>query len=103
MKPTNTTSKDISWRAKPHFQAALAAFGTWYESTTGCACCVSRESGVWHLSVSHPKRLPTWDEMRSARERFTPDDVTMAVLLPPSAEYVNMHETCMHMYQIFPE
>jgi hypothetical protein len=29
-----------------------------------------------------------------------PDDVTMAMLLPPSGEYVNIDEKCFHLYEI---
>jgi hypothetical protein len=65
----------------------------------------------WHLSISHrtseatpqPGRYPTWDEIKEARYRFVPDGVTMAMLLPPKAEYVNVHETCFHLWEIEPE
>lgn len=55
---------------------------------------------LWHLSISHPRRYPTWDEVADARYRFTPDRVTMAILLPPSAQYVNFHPTTFHLWQV---
>lgn len=63
---------------------------------------------LWHLSISHrtsgarpqPGRYPTWDEIRDARQRFIPDEVTVAMLLPPEAEYVNVHATTFHLWQI---
>lgn len=63
---------------------------------------------LWHLSISHrtneahprPGRYPTWDEIRDAREQFIPDDVTVAMLLPPSSEYVNVHNTTFHLWEI---
>lgn len=63
---------------------------------------------LWHLSISHrdcappyePGRYPTWDEIREARERFIPDAVTVAMLLPPKAEYVNVHQTTFHLWEI---
>lgn len=61
---------------------------------------VSLEPIGWHLSISHPRRYPTWDEIADARYRFIPDEVTMAMLLPPRGEYVNVHETCMHLHQV---
>lgn len=69
---------------------------------------VGREPPGWHLSISHrtnemrprPKRYPTWDEIADARYRFCPDDVTMAMLLPPREEYVNLHETTFHLHEI---
>jgi hypothetical protein len=74
---------------------------------------VGRELGhlggpKWHLSIRHrtnedkpqPGRYPTWDEIKDARYRFVPDGVTMAQLLPPKAEFVNLHETCFHLWEI---
>lgn len=67
----------------------------------------------WHLSISHrsnvlgdardvplPGRLPNWDEIKDARYRFCPDQVYMAMILPPRSEYVNLHPTVMHLYEI---
>ena len=65
---------------------------------------------MWHLSISHrtneerpqPGRYPTWDEIADARYRFIPDEVTVAMLLPPRAEYVNAHATTFHLWEIEP-
>ena len=64
----------------------------------------------WHLSISHrtnahppqPGRLPTWEEIAEARYRFVPDEAQMALFLPPRAEYVNVHETTMQMWEVPP-
>ncbi len=74
---------------------------------------VGQEAGKWYLGISHrlsivvpgtglpaPGRLPTWEEIREARYRFLPDDLTFALLLPPSAEYVNLHPTTMHLWEL---
>lgn len=74
---------------------------------------VQLEPGGWHLSVSHrgltldprtlapaPGRLPTFLELKDARYRFCPDDVTMAMIFPPSSEWVNVHPTTLHLHQI---
>src|SRR5262245_6997802 len=55
---------------------------------------------LWHLSISHPDRYPSWDEIADARYLLCPADVTMAMLLPPSERYVNVHEHVFHMWQI---
>ena len=47
-----------------------------------------------------PGRLPTWEEIKDARYLFIPNEVTMALLLPPKEEYVNIHETTMQMYEV---
>ena len=57
---------------------------TRWESSSGCVAFAGVEGWRWHVSVSHPRRVPSWDEMRTAREAMTPDEVTMAMLLPPA-------------------
>jgi hypothetical protein len=54
----------------------------------------------WHLSMSHPSRYPTWDELKEARYRLLPDEIYMAQLLPPKADYVNLHENCFHLHEL---
>ena len=67
---------------------------------------VSIDDGQWHMSISHktmdnkPGRYPTWDEIRDARYRFCPENKTMAMLLPPRSEYVNIHETTFHLWEL---
>src|SRR5262249_54117612 len=55
---------------------------------------------LWHLSISHQSRYPNWDEVADARYELVPDEVTMAMLLPPKADYLNVHEHCFHPWQI---
>lgn len=64
---------------------------------------VAVEEGAWHLSISHPSRYPTWDEIKEARYRLLPDEIYMAMILPPSGEYVNVHENCFHLWEVPPE
>jgi hypothetical protein len=59
-----------------------------------------RETKCWHLSISHPHRYPDWDVIADARYSLTPDEVTMAMILPPKEEYVNVHKNCFHLHQI---
>jgi len=56
----------------------------------------------WHLSISHPDRYPTWDEIKAARYELLPDEVTMGMLLPPKGEYVNVHPNCFHLHEVTP-
>lgn len=65
------------------------------------------DSPRWHLSISHrtnthppqPGRYPTWDEIKDARYRFMPGNITVAMYLPPEDEYVNVHETTFHLWE----
>jgi len=66
---------------------------------------VTSDDGAWHLSISHTidgkaGRYPTWDEIADARYRFTPPNATMAMLLPPPGEYVNLHATTFHLWEL---
>ncbi len=66
----------------------------------------------WHLSIAHVSkvldcagqsvlaRLPSWEEIKEARYKFCPDNLCMAMILPPKSEYVNLHPTTMHLYEI---
>lgn len=53
----------------------------------------------WHISISHPERYPSWDEIMYYRYRLCPKDITMVMYLPPLNEYVNLHEHCFHLHQ----
>jgi len=64
---------------------------------------VGLEGGSWHLSISHPERYPTWDEIKTARYDLVPHHLTMAMLLPPPDEYVNVHLNCFHLHQLLPQ
>ena len=66
------------------------------------------EPDGFHLSISHrlsdgtrrPGRYPTWDEIKDARYRFGPLDKTLAMLLPPQSDYVNVHDTTFHLWEV---
>lgn len=66
----------------------------------GCRVFVSQQRAGWHLSISRENRLPSWEEVRDARYELVPDEATMALLLPPRSEYVNVHEFCLQLYEI---
>lgn len=70
--------------------------------------------GGWHMSISHADktlvspsghmvpggRVPTYEEIKEARYKFCPNEIYMAMILPPREEFVNVHPTTMHLYQI---
>ena len=51
-----------------------------------------------HISISHPSRYPTWDEIKEARNRFMPRDRDGFMVLPKKGEYVNIHQNCFHIW-----
>lgn len=57
---------------------------------------------LYHLSISRPNRHPSWDDIKAARYRLLPHDLTFGVLLPPPEEYVNVPEQdhVFHAWQV---
>ena len=73
-----------------------------YKINTWLHVIVTRDGkkALWHMSVSHPRRYPTWDEIREIRYAILPDNITMGMLLPPIAQYVNLHPNCFHLHEV---
>jgi hypothetical protein len=71
-----------------------------FTTDTGLLVLCGIENGRWHLSVSHPTRLPTWEEVKQLRYELMPKDKNMAMILPPEKDYVNIHEFCFHLFEI---
>lgn len=118
-RPRTTRSRGLGTLREVETSSLLAAVpGThraYVAAPSGCRVIVAHEPArlapagiwlppdellIWHLSISHPHRYPTWDEIADARYALVPEDVTMAMLPPPPGEYVNEHESCFHLWQI---
>lgn len=67
-----------------------------------CRVVVAQEGAElrWHLSISHPWRLPTWDEINAARDELIPADVWLCQPMPPKAYWLNIHQHCLHLWEI---
>jgi hypothetical protein len=52
-----------------------------------------------HVSVSHPNRCPTWDEMNFIKGVFWSDYETVIQYHPSKKHYINNHKTCLHMWK----
>jgi hypothetical protein len=52
-----------------------------------------------HLSISHPRRQPSWNEIKEIKYQLLPD-VDMTIALPPEKEYVNIHNNCFHIFEV---
>jgi hypothetical protein len=81
-----------------HFLAADRGFRAY--AARGLLVKTSTDGGRRHLSISHPRRYPTWDEIRDARYDLMPDVPCMAMILPPKGDYVNYHPNCFHLWEI---
>lgn len=65
-----------------------------------CNIIISIDNGEWHLSISTPTASPSYNEIKAARYKYIPDNVTMAQLFPPSEEFINIHPYCHHLWEI---
>lgn len=54
----------------------------------------------WHLSIAHPWRLPTWDEIKRARADLLPADVHFCQPMPPEKYWISVHNYCLHLWEI---
>ena len=86
---SNTSDKEL-----------VEGFAEWEYKGVPFLVCRTKENGLWHLSISHRSRDLTYEEIKAARYALLPDDVHMAMIFPPKAEFVNLHPYCFHLYQI---
>jgi hypothetical protein len=68
----------------------------------GCILYVTRDDGLLHLSISRKDRLPSYDELKAARYQFMADVPYVAQLFPPQEDFVNVHEHCLHLWELSP-
>lgn len=72
-----------------------------------CRVIVSRDpmhgEYRWHISISHPTRYPTWDEIKTACYGIDAlDGLLLAQILAPGdgSEWVDIHKNCFHLYEV---
>lgn len=67
-------------------------------------CVEETEHGkLRHVSVSHPSRYPTWEEIKEVKYHFFKDDEDAIMVLPRKSDnmlYVNIHPNCFHLWQL---
>lgn len=51
-----------------------------------------------HVSTSRKDRLPSWEDLRDVKNLFVGLDRRAIQILPPQAEYVNMHPNVLHLW-----
>jgi hypothetical protein len=51
-----------------------------------------------HVSCSRPSRLPSWGDIREVKDAFIGRERRALQVLPPAAEYVNIHPNCLHLW-----
>ena len=52
-----------------------------------------------HVSVSTPKKIPTWKQMCQVKALFWGPEDCVIQYHPPSSEYINIHPNCLHLWR----
>jgi len=55
----------------------------------------------WHMSINHPERYPTWDEVAAAWYQLIPDaDNRVGVMiLPKKKDYISIANFCFQVHE----
>lgn len=66
-----------------------------------CYVIVTIDYGRWHLSIScrDRKTLPSYKEIKAARYKYLPKDITVAEIFPKPSEFVNLAEV-RHLWEL---
>lgn len=75
----------------------------WYNSKRKLAVIgsisVEADGKPWlHLSLSHPKRMPTYDDLVYLKKHWAGEDRKCIMVMPPKSEHVNIHPFCLHLW-----
>jgi len=60
-----------------------------------------QDGRVWlHASMAHPKRIPTWEDLKRLRAWLVPLDRYVYQVLPPLDRYVNLNPNVLHLWAV---
>lgn len=65
-----------------------------------CFIILGHSPAGWHMSISAHKRYPTWDEIAEVWYKLTPANTAGGMILPPPDAFVNISQTCLHIWEI---
>lgn len=89
-------------RANDLEESALTLEGERIYRQGECTVRHRQDNGKHALSISHPDRYPTWDEVTEAKYRLIPN-VHMVMPLPAPDEYLNLHPYMFNLFEIYPQ
>jgi hypothetical protein len=52
-----------------------------------------------HVSMSYANKNPSWEDIRCVRDAFFSETIDTMMVLPKSADYVNLHPYTFHIWQ----
>lgn len=97
MKPPLGLHRDRLWEDR--ITVALESASKACFTGNKFACLASVDDGFLHVSLSHRKRYPTWNEIKAVREWLFPDEMEVVMVLARKSEYVSISENCFHLWQ----
>jgi hypothetical protein len=64
--------------------------GAWWYCWGKLVVCVSdpKVVGCHHISIAHPDRPPTWDEVYTARYDLMPENIKCGIILPNRSNHL---------------
>jgi len=60
---------------------------------------INKEDALWHLSCASKHPIGYY-ELKEVRYKFMPNNMQVAQIFPPREEFVNIHESCHHLYEL---
>ena len=51
-----------------------------------------------HISISHPDRYPTWEELLEIKNELL-GDIDAMMVMPKKLDYVNLAKNCFHIWE----
>ena len=87
------------WKRVREDSHGAAYRSTRNEGTAICSMDVESDGKRWvHLSLAHPNRLPTYQELCDARDAFLGNEARCIQVFAPKSEHVNIHKYCLHLW-----
>lgn len=82
--------------------AAIPNSGVW-DGGDGMRVIASSDENqhgtLLHVSLSYPDRNPSWEDIKQVRGAFYAEDIDCMMVLPKTADYVNLHPHTFHIWQ----
>lgn len=70
------------------------------QPTSGGLMVIASQGTGWdHVSVSHRKRCPTWEEMVFVKRAFFNPDEWVVEFHPPEKANISVHPYCLHLWR----
>ena len=82
-----------------HIEDEYGVYETGFFHFKGKQIFINKEDGLWHLSVA-AKHPIGYYELKEIRYKFMPNKMQVAQIFPPREEFVNVHPTTFHLFEL---